>query len=202
LSGTAICGKSTRVSIESEPTTEKYMMCTTSRAIGSGTMLLALFLVGCASQTIKNDELYQDRPGFRLSEEAEIRDNTKNRQVLDVVAQYQNAVTNKDFAALKRIVSEDYYSNSGTTDTTEDDYGNEQLGDTFEMMANYADEIRYKVKVQSISYKNDRAMVEYEYEYAYKFQVGDKPSWDAGVDMNELELVPEDDGDWKIASGL
>lgn len=178
------------------------MMRTTSRAIGISTMLLALFLVGCASQTIKNDELYKDRPGFRLAKDAEIRDNTKNRQVLDVVAQYQNAVTNKDFAALKRIVSEDYYSNSGTTDTTEDDYGREQLGDTYEMMANYAEEIRYKVKVQSISYENNRALVEYEYEYAYKYQVGDKPSWDAGADMNELELVADKDGGWKIASGL
>ncbi len=175
---------------------------TTIRAIAVLAVSMAMGAIGCASQTIQNDDFYKDRPGFRVAKDAEIPDNTKNREVLDILARYQSAVTQKDFASLERLVSGDYYDNSGTTDTTEDDYSNEALGDTFEMMANYAEEIRYKIKVQDVEYENERALVQSEYEYAYKYQVGDKPTWDDGVDVNELDLIPDGEGGWKIASGL
>lgn len=169
-------------------------------AIGLG-WLLVLSAGGCASQTIKKQGLYEDQSGFRVAEDAEIPDNTKNREVLNVVAQYQRAMTNKDFGTLKRLVAEEYYENSGTTDTTEDDYGSEKLPKVYELMANHAEEIKYDITVKRVRFRRDRALVEYEYEYSYKFSVDDKPNWDAGVDVNQLELVSED-GSWKIVSGL
>lgn len=164
--------------------------------------LVAVFLAGgCASQVIKNNEIYEDQKGFRIAEDAEIPDNTKNRKVLDVVAAYQRAVATKDFGTLKRLVSEDYYENAGTTNTTEDDYGNKRLPEIFELMANHAEEINYTVVIKRIQYQRDRALVDYEYKYAYKYEVGEKPTWDAGVEVNRLELVPAD-GRWRITSGL
>jgi len=171
------------------------------RAFGAAVVVCAAALAGCASQTLKGNEIYKDQPGFSIADEAEIPDNDKNRQILDVVIDYRNAVAKQNFGTLRTLVSEDYYANAGTTDTTQDDYGSGKLPEIFEMLANHADQIRYKVTVRGIEYERERAMVDLEYEYAYKYQVGDKPTWDAGVEVNRLELAPED-GRWKIVSGL
>jgi len=155
----------------------------------------------CASQTIRDEELYDEQKGFRIADEAEISDNEKNRKVLNVVARYQRALTNKDFGTLRSLIAADYYDNSGTTDTTEDDYGADRLPEIYELMAQHAEEIKYDITIQRVHYERRRALVEYEYEYSYKFEVDDKPSWDAGFDVNQLELVSADGG-WKIVSGL
>lgn len=172
----------------------------TGHALVLGWAMLLLG-VGCADHLIQGEELYDKDPGFRIGEEAQIEDNTQNRKVLDVLAQYRKAVVAKDFGTLKRLVSEDYYDNGGTTDTTEDDYGWEKLSEVFELMANHAEEIKYKVVVKDLKYENERAMVTYEYEYAYKYDLGPKPSWDAGVEVNQVEMIKHKDR-WRITSGL
>lgn len=173
----------------------------TSVALGVVATVVMMLGFGCASQTIKGDELYKDQRGFRIGDKAKIPDSNKNREVLDIVAQYQKAVSSKDFGTLKRLIAQEYYDNGGTTDTTEDDYSGTKLPELFEMMAKHAEEIKYDVTVKRVQYKHKRALVDYEYKYAYKYKVGDKPTWDAGVEVNRLELVPEN-GRWRIASGL
>lgn len=171
---------------------------------GGALALVVLFSVvgiGCASQTIRGDELYKDDPNFRIDEEAKIEDTTRNRKVLDVVAQYRKAVTTKDFGTLKRLVSEEYYDNGGTTDTTEDDYGFERLEEVWELMANHAEEIKYTITIKDVSYQHSRAQISYEYRFAYKYKLEDKPTWDAGVEVNQIQMVKKDDR-WRIISGL
>lgn len=175
------------------------------RTWSSPTIGLALLsmvaLSACATGSIRKQDLYKDQRGFRIGKKAEIRDSTRNRQVLNVVAQYQQAITNKDFGTLERLISDDYYDNAGTTDTTSDDYGASELPGIWEKLAQYAEEIKYDITVKKVTHKRRRALVKYEYEYAYKVKVGDKPEWDAGVDVNQLELVSRN-GNWKILSGL
>ncbi len=166
-----------------------------------GLVVAVGFGSGCASRYIQQEDVKSEEGGFYIDDEAEIKDNDKNRQVIDVLQQYRRALVQKDIGALKRLVSEQYYDNAGTTDTTEDDYGRGRLPKIFEIIANHAEKIEYKVTVQNLEYKRKRAMVSYEYRYAYKYDIGKKPTWDAGVEMNQVELVRED-GTWKIASGL
>ena len=45
------------------------------------------------------------------------------------------------------------------------------------------------------------AHVDYEYRYTYQYTVGDEVSWDAGVEVNRLDLK-KIKGEWKIISGL
>ncbi|QDG54017.1 hypothetical protein FIV42_25735 [Persicimonas caeni] len=163
--------------------------------------LTALSSVACGSDYIRSEELYADNPGFNIDEEAEIADTTTNRQVIDVLVHYRQAVVNKDFGALKRLISEDYYDNAGTTDTTTDDYSAEHLGEVFEMMAQHAQDIKYNVLVQGVEVSKDRAFIDYKYDYAYQYKVGEDVAWDAGVDVNRLELIQEG-GKWRIVSGL
>jgi hypothetical protein len=161
----------------------------------------ALSAAGCGDQFIRSDELYQDDPGFSIAEDVEIPDTTQSRQALDVLAQYRQAVVQKDFGALNRLVSNDYYDNAGTTDTTKDDYDAERLSEVFEMMAEHTESISYKVLVKDVEIQKDRAFVDYEYEYSYQYKFGDEVKWDAGVEVNRLELV-EKGGSYKIVSGL
>jgi hypothetical protein len=163
--------------------------------------LTALGSVACGGEYIRSENLYADDPGFQVAEEAEIPDNTVNREVLNILVEYRKAVVRKDFGALKRLISEDYYDNAGSTDTTEDDYSAQHLGEVFELMAQHADEIKYNVLVQDVGVRKDRAYVDYKYDYAYQYAVGDEIAWDAGVEVNRLELVQED-GSWRIVSGL
>jgi hypothetical protein len=163
--------------------------------------LAAFGSVACGGEYIRSENLYSNDPGFQVAEEAEIPDTTVNRQVIDVLVHYRNAVVQKDFGSLKRLISEEYYDNAGSTDTTEDDYSAEHLGEVFELMAQHADEIKYNVLVQEVGVQKDRAYIDYKYDYAYQYAVGNEVAWDAGVELNRLELIQEN-GSWRIVSGL
>ena len=163
-------------------------------------LLLGLQLA-CGPGLIRSEDLYADDQGFRIDEEAEISDTLEHRQVLDVLVQYRRALMRKDIGSLRRLIAEDYYENAGTTATTSDDYGASELPEVFELLSQHAEEIRYAVNVKSVEVEGDQAVVDYEYEYAYRYRVGDQETWDAGVDVNRLELMTRD-GEWKIVSGL
>lgn len=161
----------------------------------------ALIFTGCGAKQLRADEFYVDDPDFHIDEEASIPDTTETREVLDVLWQYRQAIVNKDFGVLNRLVSDDYYENAGTTGTTADDYGRSELGEIFEMVAQSADEIRYQITVRDVQVRGTQAHVDYEFDYAFKFQVGDSVTWDAGADVNRLELAREGDR-WRIVSGM
>lgn len=157
--------------------------------------------VGCGGNYLRADQLYADEPGFRVDEESRIPDTTENREVLDILAHYRRAVVQKDFGSLKRLISSNYYDNAGTTDTTSDDYGADELPEIFELMAQNARDIRYDVLVKKVEVDHNQAYVDYQFDYAFQYAVADDVSWDAGVDVNRLQLVLED-GKWRIISGL
>lgn len=160
------------------------------------------FLAGCGAGYLKDDaEPYTEQDGFKIDEEAEIRDTAEARQVIDVFLQYRNAMAAKDVGTIKRLISEDYYDNAGTTDTTRDDFGPEELDEIFELIANYADNVKYDVTLKALTIDGARASVDYEFDYAYHYTIGEKSNWDAGIEVNRLELEQQA-GQWKIVSGL
>ncbi len=166
------------------------------------TLATMLFIgVGCGPSYLKKESHYADEVGFTIDDEARIADTVEHRKVLDVLVQYRSAIVRKDVGSLKRLVSDEYYENGGTTNTTSDDYGSDALPEVYEMMAQHAENIRYEITVKELAVDGRRATIDYEYQYAYQFSIGEQPSWDAGIDVNRLELM-DDDGEWKIVSGL
>ena len=123
------------------------------------------------------------------------------RQIIDSLYRYRQALVGKDFGTLNRLVSENYYDNAGTTDTTTDDYGHSELEGVFELMAQHAEEIRYQIIVKEVEIDGARGAIDYEFEYAFQYLVGDKETWDAGSDVNRLEFAREGD-EWRITSGM
>lgn len=156
---------------------------------------------GCASDYIRDDNFRPEEPEFRIDEAAQIVDDEAHRSILEVMAQYRQALTKKDFGTINRLIAPDYYDNSATTNTTKDDYGREQLGEIFEMLANHAESIQYRVTIKDVEIVRDQAYIDYEYRYAYQYRVGEDVSWDAGVEINRVSLK-QVDGQWKIVSGL
>ncbi len=170
-------------------------------AVFAGLIVSLVAVVGCGNDYLRTEDHYADEVGFVIDEEAEIPDTVDARQVVDVLVQYRRAVVRKDVGTLRRLVSERYYDNGGTTDTTRDDYAAESLPEVFELMAQNANQIKYDVKVKGVEVGERTASIDYEYEYAYQYQVGEQTNWDAGIDVNRLQLEAEEDG-WKIVSGL
>lgn len=171
-------------------------------------LIALLFLVGMTTacgQTMLTDKTYEvaaeDRD-FRIDKEAKISDTEEAREVLNVLAEYRRSLVRKDFAGVKRLIAEDYYDNGSTTNTTKDDYDGKALPELFEHIAKHTESIQYQVTVKTVSFKHKRAFVSYEYRYAYQYKVGDESSWDAGVEVNQLELVRDKAGAWKIQTGL
>ena len=164
-------------------------------------MVALMTLTACGSEFITDDTLYTEDVDFRIAEDSRILDTVESREILDVLAKYRVAIVKKDFGTLNRLVAQDYYDNAATTDTTRDDYGREGLGETFELMAQHAESIQYRVTIQSVEIDKGFAHIDYEYSYAYQYQVGDEVAWDSGVDVNRVELKLIE-GDWKIIAGL
>ena len=163
--------------------------------------LLLVFACGCASPYIQSEDYFADDPGFRIDDEAEIEDSAENLEAINVLLSYRNAIVGKDFALLRRLVSEEYYDNAGTTSTTRDDYGNAQLPEIFELLANHAEDIKYEVVVKDVEVAGDLAFVDYEYEFAYRYGIEGEAVWDAGVELNRLQLRRGPNG-WRIVAGL
>ena len=164
-------------------------------------LFLLIFLVGCAAGELTSESFYADEADFLIDEEARIADTAETREVLEVLIEYRRALVSKDFGAISRMVSEDYYDNAGTTHTTGDDWGQDQLGEVLELLAQHAEQIRYRVIVKDVQVENRRAQIDFEYEYAFQYKVGDLDRWDAGTDVMRMQLAREGDR-WRITGGL
>lgn len=173
------------------------------RRVFSVLSLLLVFslLVGCGASQITSENFHAEDRDFVIDREATIQDTSEAREVLEVLAEYRRALIQKDFGTLNRIISQDYYSNAGTTHTTADNYGRAQLDEIFEMIAQHAEQVRYRISVKELVVDGVRARVDFEYEYAYQFRVGDREEWDAGVDVMRMEFAREGDR-WRIIGGM
>lgn len=165
-------------------------------------LTLSTTLIGCASEFLRGEEFHSEDVDFLIDDEARIRDTQEHRAVLEVMAKYRQAIVKKDFGTLNRLVSAEYYDNASTTNTTRDDYGRQQLDELFEMLANHAESIQYRITIKDVLIERGEAFIDYEYRYAYQFKVGEELSWDAGVEVNRVTLRKISDEQWQILSGL
>lgn len=139
--------------------------------------------------------------GDVIHSEAQIRNNAENAEVVELVDTYRHAVEARDVNTLRGLVSRDYYENSGTTNTTEDDYGYEGLDNLFDILTHNVEETRLNVKIRDIRVYGERADVVFEYAYTMLYNVGDTQRWQTERDVNRFQLHKVD-GVWLIVSGL
>ena len=144
----------------------------------------------------------QEFDPLRLSKEANVDDLPENREILEVVGAYKTAMEERDLLTLKGLVSHEYYENSGTSDTSKDDYGHSGLQPALDRLADKVKSLRIEIVVKNLKVDGDRAFVVYEYAWNYMYEVGENPQWEAGRDINRMHLVKDSGGLWKISRGM
>jgi hypothetical protein len=131
---------------------------------------------------------------------SKIPDNPENREVLEIVSQYQRAMEARDADRLLALASPDYYEDAATTDT-DDDYGLDGLRKVLSERFSKIQLMAYVVKVKGLDVDGDKATVDYTYEMRFSFKVGESLRWHTAQDDNRLELK-KTDGAWKIVAGM
>ena len=151
------------------------------------TLSLLLSLSGCGAALIKGTE---------------VKDTPANRAIHALLEEYRAAMEARDGKRLLKLVSNRYYENASSTDSSDDDYGYERLEkDVVAKLRDNVKKVQYRVLLKRVIVKGDRAFAEYEYMARYLFSEGGREQWKMLNDFNRLDLAKED-GAWKIIAGL
>lgn len=142
---------------------------------------------------------YVESPVF--DPEARVRKSDDTLAIADLMETYERALAGLDIATIRSLVSEDYYENAATTDTTRDDFGFEGLEAVFATLADHVDDIDVDIAVRAVTVEGDAADVRFEYTFRMRYTVGEEDHWETERDVNRFELQREEAG-WRIVSGL
>ena len=129
-----------------------------------------------------------------------ISDTQDNREVLQILSRYKQAVEAKDVDAILGMVSPDYLDVSipGKSKEAKDYSGlqaalKEQFGRT--------KSIRLELHPRAVKIEGEKASVDYFYVVRYDPQLPSGTSWRSETDDARLKLLRRQ-GAWKIVSGL
>ena len=140
--------------------------------------------------------------GAALIPGTEVADTPNNRAIHAVLEEYRSAMEARDGKRVLKLVSNRYYENASSTDSSEDDYGYERLQQA--VVAKLRDNVKkvqYRILLKRVTVNGAQAYAEYEYVARYLFSEGGREQWKMLNDFNRLDLAMED-GAWKIVAGL
>lgn len=150
-------------------------------------MALALMVVSCGPGTIQGTGVV---------------DTPENREIVDLVETYRQAVENRDIQMLSDVVSRRYFENGSTTAVTRDDYGFEELlRSVFPVLRDNVQKVTYKVSVTRVSVTGNEASAYVDWELTFQYVEGGLEGWATAKDRNRIDFVREE-GRWKIIGGL
>jgi len=153
---------------------------------------LSLFAGACGNAYIQSP-IYDEELRVRRTADAEA--------ITTLMEEYARAVDALDVDAVRALVSESYYENAGTTDTTRDDYGVEGLAAMFETLRGHVETMDVAINVREIRVAGDAADVLFEYAYRVRYSVAEQSHWATERDVNRFQLQRER-GEWLIVGGL
>lgn len=136
-----------------------------------------------------------------IDPQTEIRRTSDGEAIVALVEEYARAVDALDITSLRALVSEEYYENAGTTDTTRDDYGFGGVELLFATLSEHVDDVDVDIAVRDLVVDGDAADVLYEYTFRMRYTVAEETHWETARDVNRLQLQREPDG-WRIIGGL
>lgn len=151
-------------------------------------ILLSFLATGCATRYIGNTQ---------------IEDTSRNRAILQVVEQYRRAVEDRDVQRILDLTSDRYWEDPGTPGTPSDDYDKAGLRERLEESFSQVEDQRLRIDVRKIVPVDGgrNVAVEFRYDYRFKLALPSAGDWREAVDLNRIVLTQED-GEWKILSGL
>ncbi len=139
-------------------------------------------------------------PGY-LDAAKKVPASDQNKQVYEVVKAYHAAVENKDVEALRKMISQRYYENGGTTDDPTDDYGYDKCIQRIEMLVKNVKRAQLKIRLVDMQVSGDDATVDYQYVGRALLTEGNVDAYRTYDSFSRMKLARED-GRWMITGGL
>lgn len=129
-----------------------------------------------------------------------IDDTPANREILNIVEEYQRAMERRDADAVLALVSPRYYEDNGNTDRA-DDYDFNGLRSSLGKDFNRTKAMQLEVRIDDIKVEKDTAYAEVYYTYRAQNEYPSGLQWDTGSDRTRLRFERQD-GRWLIVAGM
>lgn len=143
-------------------------------------------LVGCSHEVIPNTD---------------VEDTPENREVVDFVEDYRDAVTARDVQRLMSLASPNYYDDMGTP-AGDDDVDFESLpGRLQQTLGEGVEDVHYDIRYREVIYLPTKVLVDFTYIGRFQVETPDGPRWERRLSDNRMVLVQEG-GEYRILSGM
>ena len=132
----------------------------------------------------------------------DVADTSENREVLEFLETYREALVERDVPALLRLVHPDYFDDNGTP-SAQDDIDYETLQSKLELWAERLEDVRHDIRYRNVMYsETNRVLVDYTYTGRFRVIGPDgEPRWARRLDNNRIILARQGDG-YRILSGM
>jgi hypothetical protein len=130
-----------------------------------------------------------------------VEDTANNREVVDFVERYRQAVEARNGPALLAMASPNYFDDMGTP-AGDDDIDYEGLEAGISRMREEIIGARYQISYRAVTYVIDeRVLVDFLYTGWYRVNTASGPEWKRKLEPHRIVLAREDRG-YKIVSGM
>jgi hypothetical protein len=150
-------------------------------------MSLAILAVGCGPRLIPNLEI-------------ELADTPDHQALLQIMDKFRQSYENLDIEGLLALVSDKFYEDSGTNDTS-DDYNKDGLRTYFIEHFKTIKKCNLEIVLKDVKVTNDKATIDYRYVARYLMALPSGEKWQLTDDVNQMELARENKK-WLITSGM
>ena len=147
--------------------------------------LVAISAIGCAHSKIP---------------QTNIDDTPENREILEIVTTYKNAMESLDADAIISLVSPRYFENNGNTDRG-DDYDYAQLREQLARDFDRTKRIQLLLRIDNIVVEEDKAYAYIQFTYRAQSEYPAGMKWKTDSDKTRIEFE-NSDGKWLIIAGL
>ncbi len=149
-----------------------------------------LLSIGCSTKRIPNTDL---------------KDTSDNRQIVDFMVKYRQAVENRAAGDVLRLTSADYFEDNGTADQS-DDYGIEHLTESLDENFSKLKDLKLSFFIQHVNYQKEKDEIHVIYRFVQRalMSVPAGDEWITTKDVNEIVLRPTDSdwSDFRVLRGL
>lgn len=144
------------------------------------------FVVGCSHEVIPNTD---------------VADTPENREVVDFVEDYREAVAARDVERLISLASVNYYDDMGTP-AGDDDVDFDSLSARLQnAFGEKLTSVHYDIRYREVIFLPTKVLVDFTYIGRFQVETPDGPRWERRLSDNRMILARED-SEYRIVSGM
>jgi len=130
-----------------------------------------------------------------------VEDTSANREVVDFIERYRQAVESRNVPSLLAMASRNYFDDMGTPAGDDDiDFDGLEVG--LNRMREEVIGARYQISYRAVTYVPDqRVLVDLMYTGWFRVNTAEGPQWKRRLEPHRIVLAREDRG-YKIVSGM